>query len=207
MTRHRPSEDTLAAFAAGRLDEGFSLVVAAHLERDEVSRRRLRELETVQGALLREVEPEPMAAPVSSLLARLDGEAPLARDLPDAEAGLPRVLAPYALGRWTPIGWGIRLRRVAVPGAEARVFLLKAAPGIVLPEHSHSGQEWTTILSGAYDHGYGRYVAGDFDEADDAHEHLPRIDPVMGCSCVVALKGDVVFKGWMGRLLQPLVRL
>jgi len=29
---HRPSEETLAAFAAGRLDEGLALVVAAHVE-------------------------------------------------------------------------------------------------------------------------------------------------------------------------------
>ena len=30
--RHLPSDETLAGFAAGRLDEGMSLVVAAHVE-------------------------------------------------------------------------------------------------------------------------------------------------------------------------------
>ena len=44
MTARRPSDGTLAAFAAGRLDEGLALVVAAHLERDPVSRRRLQDL-------------------------------------------------------------------------------------------------------------------------------------------------------------------
>ena len=208
MTARRPSDDTLASFAAGHLDEGFALVVAAHLEQDEVSRRRLKDLEAVQGALLREVEPAPMTTPVSAVLARLDeAAAPAAAAVPDGETEMPRVLAPYALGKWRPLGIGIKMRRVAVPGAEARVFMLKAAPGVTLPDHQHSGREWTTILSGAYEHEYGRFGAGDFDEADDEHEHSPRVDPVLGCTCIVALTGDVVFKGWLGRLLQPLVRL
>lgn len=202
---HRPSDETLAAFVSGRLDEGLALVVAAHLEIDADSARRRRDFEAVKGALLETAEPIAMSARAEDVMRRgREGTLPSpARP----EAGLPRVLAPYALGPWRPIGIGVAMRRVEVPGAQARVFLLRARPGIALPHHRHSGLEWTTILAGAYEHQYGRYAAGDFDEADAAHEHTPRVDKAEGCVCIAAVTGDVLFQGWLGRLLQPLVRL
>lgn len=203
---HRPSDETLAAFAAGRLDEGLAVVVACHIEADQESRRRLREFEAVQGALLDEVEPVSMASgPGTTDVASQAAQVPVAA-APTSEAGMSQVLRPYALGPWRPIGLRIAMRRVGVPGAEARVFMLRAGPGISLPSHKHTGFEWTTILAGAYEHEYGRYVAGDFDEADAEHDHTPRVDPVEGCTCIVAMTGSVQLQGWLGRLLQPLVR-
>jgi putative transcriptional regulator len=206
--RHLPSDETLAGFAAGRLDEGMSLVVAAHVEMNPATARTLRELEAVGGGVLAAGEAVPMLTSAEDALARLEREgheepAPLR----PVETGLPRVLQPYELGRWQPIGLGVALRRVKVPGAEARVFMLRAAPGTRLPEHRHTGHEWTTILSGAYEHEYGRFARGDFDEANENHAHHPHVDAVEGCTCIVALTGEVKFEGWLGRLLQPLVRL
>lgn len=206
-TVHRPSDETLAAFAAGQLDEGLALVVACHVEADPESRQRLHAFQSMQGALLDTVETVPMTggprdpgAPVSANLAS-------SRIEPAHDAGTPSVLRPYELGPWRPIGIRVAMRRVAVPGAQARVFMLRAGPGIALPHHRHTGFEWSTILSGAYEHEYGRYAAGDFDEADAEHEHTPRVDAVEGCTCIVAVTGNVLFQGWLGRLLQPLVRL
>jgi len=204
---HRPSDETLAAFAAGRLDEGLALVVATHLECDAQSRQRMRGFQSMQGAWLDEVDPVPMRAKATELLAR-DGAGPASSEAKrEPETGLPRVLQPYVLGPWRPIGIRIAMRRVEVPGAAARVFMLRAGPGVALPHHKHSGLEWTTILSGAYEHQYGRYAAGDFDEADAEHEHTPMVDPVEGCTCIAAVTGHVLFQGWLGRLLQPVVRL
>ncbi|KPH73682.1 ChrR family anti-sigma-E factor [Bosea vaviloviae] len=204
---HRPSDETLAAFATGRLDEGLALVVATHLERDASSRRRMRSFQSVQGALLDGAEPVAMSIRATDVLARERDAAVMVEPGHSPETGLPRVLQPYTLGPWRPIGIGIAMRKVDVAGAEARVFMLRAGAGVALPHHKHSGLEWTTILSGAYEHQYGRYAAGDFDEADSEHEHTPRVDPVEGCTCIAAVTGDVLFQGWLGRLLQPLVRL
>lgn len=202
---HRPSDETLAAFAAGQLDEGLAVVVACHIEADQESRRRVRELEAVQGALLDAVEPVAMASGSSPAATAAPAE-PVSAAAEMSEAGMPKVLRPYEIGPWRPIGIRIAMRRVAVPGADARVFMLRAGPGIALPHHKHTGFEWTTILAGAYEHEYGRYAAGDFDEADAEHDHTPRVDPVQGCTCIVAMTGSVQLQGWLGRLLQPLVR-
>jgi putative transcriptional regulator len=203
---HRPSDETLTAFAAGQLDEGLALVVACHIEADQESRRRLRELEAVQGALLDAVEPIPMASGPNPPATAARAEPGPAAAVPMSETGMPKVLHPYGLGPWRPIGIRIAMRRVEVPGAGARVFMLRAGPGIALPHHKHTGVEWTTILAGAYEHDYGRYAAGDFDEADTEHDHTPCVDPVEGCTCIVAMTGSVQLQGWLGRLLQPLVR-
>lgn len=202
---HRPSDETLAAFAAGQLDEGLAVVVACHIEADQESRGRLRELQAVQGALLEAAEPVSMASGPSHPATSAPAE-PASATAPMSETGMPRVLRPYGFGPWRPIGIRIAMRRVEVPGADARVFMLRAGPGIALPHHKHTGFEWTTILAGAYEHEYGRYAAGDFDEADAEHDHTPRVDPVEGCTCIVAMTGSVQLQGWLGRLLQPLVR-
>lgn len=207
--RNAVSDETLAAFAGGRLDEGLALVVAAHVEANPAAAGALREVEAIAGGLLHGVDPVTMAGSAREVLKRRRqaSSPPAARADTATERNLPRVLAPYKLGKWRRIGLKVEMRRVEVPDAEARVFMLRAGPGVWLPQHRHTGLEWTTILAGAYEHEHGRYVAGDFDEADQEHEHHPRVDAREGCTCLVALTGDVVFQGWLGRLLQPLVRL
>ncbi len=204
---HLASDETLAGFSSGRLDEGMSLVVAAHLELNPASGRALREIDAIGGGVLARGEGIAMLTSAEDALARLGADDQIVLPAQRRESGLPRVLMPYELGQWRTIGRGVAMRRVHVPGAQARVFMLRAAPGTWLPEHRHTGHEWTTILSGAYEHEYGRFGRGDFDEANEDHEHHPHVDPVEGCTCIVALTGEVRFKGWLGRLLQPLVRL
>lgn len=203
---HRPSDETLAAFAGGHLDEGLALAVAAHVELNEESRHRVHELQAVQGALLDRIEPVAMLTGVPDPTEPESVAGSPVVGLSPAESGMPTVVRPYALGPWRPIGIRIAMRRIEVPGAQARVFMLRAGPGIALPHHKHTGLEWTTILAGAYEHELGRYAAGDFDEADTEHDHTPRVDPVEGCTCLVAMTGKVLLQGWLGRLLQPLVR-
>lgn len=204
---HRPSDETLAAFAGGHLDEGLALAIAAHVELNEESRHRVNELQAVHGALLDRIEPIAMSSAAPDPTEQRSPAGHSVTSQSPAEPGMPNVLRPYAVGPWRPIGIRIAMRRVDVPGAQARVFMLRAGPGIALPHHKHTGFEWTTILCGAYEHEYGRYAVGDFDEANGDHEHTPRVDPVEGCTCLVAMTGNVLFQGWLGRLLQPLVRL
>ncbi|OYX00595.1 MAG: hypothetical protein B7Z14_08580 [Bosea sp. 32-68-6] len=120
--RHLASDETLAGFAAGRLDEGMSLVVAAHLEINAASAKALREIEAVGGSVLAQGEAVPMLTSADDALARLEREAE-GTPVPvrAIESGLPRILQPYDLGRWHPIGRGVAMRRVHVPGAQARV--------------------------------------------------------------------------------------
>lgn len=117
-------------------------------------------------------------------------------------------LMQYEMGLWRRIGSGIELRPVSVPSnSDTRVFLLRAKAETEIPHHRHTGDEWTCVFQGAFRHEGGRFGPGDFDEADDRDEHRPLVEAGKTCICVVALQGNIQFQSWLGRLLQPFVRI
>ena len=210
---HHPSDATLAAFASGSLDEARGIAVAAHLSLCAQCRNAVHAFEEAGGALLDDVAPEALSAGAlqraMAALGPLDIISPAIRGAGAAAAGdLPAPLSNYAVGPWRWIGRGVQWRPVEVASDEGvRVFMLKAAPGTKLPRHRHTGTEWTCVFEGAFTHALGRYGSGDFDEADESVEHDPVVDAADGCVCLVALQGHIELQSWLGRLIQPFVRI
>jgi len=215
---HHPSEEMLLLLANGRLDLGRCVVVAAHVESCAECARRFRVMEAVGGVMLRDAAPVAMADDALALaMSRLDGVErfePAVQDLAVSSQAhgempyLPEALGGYRMGAWEWIGPGIHRRMVEVPDETgARVFLLKAAPGTRMPDHTHTGTELTLVLSGAFSHAGGHYGPGDLDEADDTVDHQPIVDAGEVCVCLVAMQGSLRLKGMAGRLLQPFVRI
>lgn len=211
---HHPSDTTLAALAAGQLDEGSRVVVSSHLATCSSCRNWLHTLEDVGGVLLSDLDPTPMAPEaLSKTLERLSGpldQSKLARKSspPEDMPWLPHALRSYEVGPWRWIGPGVHQRKVSVPSKDdVRVFLLKAAPGTKLPHHIHTGFERTQILAGAFIHDGGRFGAGDFDDAEGDVEHRPTVDVGEECICLVAMTGGIKMTGPIGRLVQPFLRL
>lgn len=212
---HHPSTETLAAFAAGALDEARALVVATHVSLCPHCRAATAAFEQVGGALLAAAEPTAMSAgALEKALQRVIG--PIAELAPAerapiadaADASLPPPLGHYAIGPWRKIARGVAWRPVEVASDEGvRVFMLKAAPGKRIPRHRHTGTEWTCVFEGAFRHDLGRYGAGDFDEADERHEHNPVVENGVPCICLVAMQGGIALQGFVGRLLQPFIRI
>jgi putative transcriptional regulator len=206
---HHPSDAALAAFASGSLDEARGVVVAVHLSLCAQCRKVVHAFEEVGGALLDDVEPAAMSA--GALQRAMAALGPLEIIAPagaGAAGDLPAPLSHYAVGPWRWIGRGVQWRPVDVTSNEGvRVFMLKAKPGTKLPRHRHTGTEWTCVFEGAFTHDLGRYGAGDFDEADESVEHNPTVDAEHGCVCLVALQGHIELQSWLGRLVQPFVRL
>ena len=211
--RHHPTDETLAAYAAGSLDSGRRIVVASHLERCAVCRGFVRGVEKVAGVMLEDLSPVAMSPDaLARTLARMDREPAGRAAKPFASAfdepGLPDCLKSYEMGKWRWVGPGVHMRPVLVPSSgKMRVFLLKGAPGTRLPQHSHEGPELTSILTGSYHHEGGDYRAGDFEDADDDVEHRPIVGKDMACICLVALEGQLKLSGFIAALLKPFVRL
>lgn len=207
---HHPSDATLGAFASGTLDEPRGLVVATHLSLCAHCRGAVRTFEHVGGALLENIEPTILSSDaLERALAQL-GEPAAATAAPHlpAASDLPAPLLQYPLGPWRWIGSRVQWRSVDLPSDhDVRVFMLKAAPGTRLPRHRHTGTEWTCVLQGAFRHDLGRYGPGDFDEADETVEHNPVVEEGVACICLVALQGNIKLQSWLGRLVQPLIRL
>lgn len=206
-----PSEDRLLAYAAGNLSPPEAVVVAAHLTMRPANDAWVRRLQAVGGAFLDEAAPFSLSHDaLARALARIETDAgevkvpaPL-NDMPE----LPEPLRRYALGPWRWIGPGVRVRDVHAPrDGDCRVILLKIDPGRETPRHTHGGVELTCVLSGAYATETERFDVGDFEEADNDVLHQPRVVSDTPCLCVVALDGQIQLDGWLGRLMQPFVRL
>lgn len=209
-----PTDETLTAFAAGNLDQGRSIVVAAHVEMCDRCRGWVATVENIGGVLLSESPPTTMASDaVSRAFSRIDrGEQmdSAHKDVPAPPdlAMLPRAARSYPIGSWRWMGPGVHWRPIEVPADYgARVFLLKAAPGTKMPHHTHTGTELTLVLSGAFSHAGGHYGPGDIDEADDTVDHQPIVAAGEDCVCLVAMEGKLHLLGAIGRLLQPFVRI
>ena len=206
-----PSEERLLAYAAGTLSPPEAVVIAAHLALRPANDAWVRRLQAVGGEFLEETSPVALSADaLSRAMALIETDAgevkalsPL-NDMPD----LPEPLRRYALGPWRWIGPGIRARDVHAPHDGAcRVILLKIDPGRETPRHTHCGVELTCVLSGAYATETERFDVGDLEEADHEVLHQPRVVSDTPCLCIVALDGEIQLDGWLGRLMQPFVRL
>lgn len=216
---HHPSDIVLAEFASSRLDEAAALVVGVHVTQCAQCQRAIRDCEMVSGALLDDSAPTPMLADdPDALLERADAPAHsvIQNDTfrtaqhSTADVSSPpvnRLLSLYDAGKWRWAGPGVHWRPLSVPSEEnIRVFMMKAAGGVRLPDHRHSGIEWTCVLEGAFTHAHGRFGPGDFDEADPDIDHDPVVEAGKDCVCIVAMNGRLELQGLFGKIMQPFVR-
>lgn len=209
--RRNPSEERLLAYASGALSAPEAVVVAAHLALRPANDAWVRELQAVGGAFLDDAPPAALSPDaLAHALARIETDAGAVRspaplnDMPE----LPEPLRRYALGPWRWIGPGMRVRDVHAPrDGDCRVILLRIEPGRETPKHTHGGVELTCVISGAYATETQRFDVGDLEEANDDVLHQPRVVSDEACLCVVALDGQIKLDGWLGRLMQPFVRL
>jgi putative transcriptional regulator len=214
MIKHHVSDETLLRYASGLLEPGPRVVVAVHIGGCRACMERLAEFEAVGGSVLDEISPVAMEADaLGRLMALIDAEVPTQGHPPaqppparaDLGIRLPDALDGCGIGPWRWIGPGVRWSRVTVPGDDrSTVMLLKVAAGRKLPEHTHTGLEYTQVLSGWFSDSRGRYGPGDMDEADDEIQHKPVVDESGECICLAALDGRMRLRGPIGRLTQSL---
>jgi len=187
MIHHHPTETTLAAYAAGTLPEALAIVTATHIGQCAACQRSLETLEATGGALLQELAPVPMSGDaLDRLLARADEPSPPPPPILHPE--LPAPLNRVSLGRWWPVGFGMRYRPLRTVGA-AWGGLILASPNRSLPRHGHAGRELTCILSGSFADGAGVYQAGDLSEPVTDHDQPPVVIGTEPCLCIIASEG------------------
>jgi len=209
--RHTVSDERLLAYAAGGLSPPEAVVVATHLSLRPQTAAFARRLEAVGGEVLREVAPEPMGEDaLARALARTEVDTGPARTVAPLNdmLQLPEPLRRLPLGPWRWMGPGVRVRDVQGPrDGDCRVILLEIQPGRTTPRHTHGGVELTCVLAGAYATESERFEVGDLEEADHQTLHQPRVVSDEPCLCVAALDGQILLDGWLGKLLQPFVRM
>ncbi len=221
---HHIDDATLLSYSAGALGTALSVVVAAHLWLCAACRKRLAAADALGGILLQQLAPPAIDAAardrmLSALAAepvRHDGSGvhnlrPGTAQASTDASFLPAPLRPY-FGerysdlRWRCIGPGVQIIR-ARSVDDGNLMLLRTAPGSSVPMHSHTGNELTLILQGAYDDVLGHFAPGDFADLDGSTTHQPVTSQGVPCVCAAATDAPLHFDGWLARTLQPLVGL
>jgi putative transcriptional regulator len=105
--------------------------------------------------------------------------------------------------KWRNVGVGVQQARLGRSSRGERLYLLRARPGLPVPRHTHSGQEWTLVLSGGYKVGAQQYVAGDLHQEDESCMHDLRIDDDGACISLITDEGKLKFANPLLNLLQP----
>ena len=214
MTYH-PDTSTLTAYAAGAVTEGFSLVIAAHLESCQECREKVAQAEAVGGGLLDELPDAVMAdtslGQIWERIAAAPAAVPTETRPTPRHSDLPGVLQAFIPGGLDAVKW-----RTLVPGIkqfllsdvdsdQGSVRLLNIAPGTTVPHHTHFGSELTLVLRGSYSDETGHYRRGDLADVDSSVHHQPVVDSDQPCICLIATDQRLRFTGALNRMLQPLV--
>lgn len=213
MSRHPAPEELLLDYAAGALPDGPALAVALHVALDPQARRTVDRLNALGGALIDSEAGESLDdAALEQALARLDGVAVEPRPAPAARRPgfewAPAPLLPHLRpgAAWRRVLGKFDEIRLDLPGDFHRVSLLRLEPGRGLPEHSHTGYEYTVCLQGGYTDATGSYRVGDFAVGPGAERHEPIADPGEPCIALIVVEKPIVLTGPVGRLLNPLVK-
>lgn len=216
MPTHVPSDEVLLDYATGTLGEAPSLMVATHLALCPKSRSQVDALEAMGGALLEEIEPSDLSADsLDAMLDRLDEAAPAMPPHVPAQTtgpGLPQPLRDY-LGtdldgiQWKRRGMGVSTADLPAPTDGGHAFLLKVDAGRAMPQHTHEGNEWVMVLTGAFDDETGHYARGDIAVSDSSVVHQPIAAPHEDCVCLVYTDGPLKLTGPVGRFMNRFVKI
>lgn len=209
ITHHIP-ENLIAAYAAGRLGQAFSVAVAAHVSLCLECRARLAAHEHLGGAVLEDLATETLSADLKSrLMAELDAPPKAVAPQP-ARAGIyPGAVMAALKGRppkWRALGAGIR-QSILTEGAEGSLRLLHIPAGQAVPDHGHGGLELTLVLQGSFQDETGQFGVGDIEVAAEDLQHTPIANSGLPCICLAATDAPLRFSSWLPRLLQPLFRI
>ncbi|MEM1047888.1 MAG: ChrR family anti-sigma-E factor [Pseudomonadota bacterium] len=212
--KHHIADDLIMAYAAGDLDEGLSLAVATHLALCAECRARVREAESIGGALLESIAPVNVSTgALQSVLSRIDETPQIVRPpkpsvQPSSDIIIPEPLRSYVGGdvdalEWRSLGRGAY--HIPIHKGETSARLLRIPAGKPVPDHGHTGRELTVVLSGSFHDDRGVFFRGDVEDCDDSVHHQPIAGEGEDCICLAVTEAPLRFKSLAARLAQPFI--
>ncbi len=207
---HHLTDALLMSYAAGTLDEAFSLVVATHVSLCDECRARLEAFEAVGGVLVEESDNVALSDDaLDATFALIDvglSEEP-ERRIAAPDSVFPTPLQEYVGGdleavRWRALGGGV-MQAVLKTSGNDKVRLLSIPGGTAMPDHGHRGLELTMVLKGAFEDEDGYFGRGDVEVANEDLHHTPVAVAGETCICLAATDAPLRFKGIVPRIAQP----
>ena len=206
--KHHLTDALLMSYAAGTLQEGYSLVVASHVSLCDECRARLESFEAVGGSLMDETSSVDRSEDaLEATMALIDAAPALQSPKIKTDRVLPGPVQEYVGGdlsdvRWRAVGGGVR-QAVLKTRDETKVRLLSIPGGVAMPDHGHRGLELTLVLKGAFRDEEDRFGPGDVEVATEHVNHTPIAEEGEDCICLAVTDAPLRFKGLIPRIAQP----
>ncbi|WP_203291343.1 ChrR family anti-sigma-E factor [Maricaulis parjimensis] len=199
-------------YAAGNLEsKAHDVIMASHVELSDEARERVQTLERVGAALMPQASADTLGFSADDVLALDMGEVethlPEPANDADPDLPLPAPLTDWMRETGTQVKWsflGPGLSKAILwrgPNGQ-RLWLLRAQPGVSIPNHGHNGSELTLVLKGSFWDGETQYRPGDLEEAHAGVEHDIRIDDAEECVCLALTEGKLRFDNPLLKLFQ-----
>jgi putative transcriptional regulator len=207
--RHHPTRGLLSRYAYSDLEAGPALVIACHLETCPSCLATVQTLDEVHASALETMPPTAMSedalrqALLRIQVARRDG-APSAVTSMLGDVTLPSALtdARFHARKWISPGlWAAHLKTERKD--HWRTFILRAPGNTTIPSHAHPGDEFISVLQGAF-HDGDAYSAGDFAANIKDSSHAMHVESDGPCVCLIAVRGALRWHGW-SRAIGPIL--
>lgn len=205
-------ERLTAEYTSGLLSPALALLVETQAALLPAAARDLAVADAAAVAFFEDEPPAPLARDaLENVFARI------ANDLPppliaaathgqhhDDLARLPEPARSLALAALGHTGWkfaapGIRSLVLDAAG-DARAEILRIEPGAAAPAHTHEGEEFTLVMTGAFHDARGVYRVGDIAHADPSVTHRPTGELGEVCYSLAVTDAPLAFKGALGVL-------
>ncbi|WND03687.1 ChrR family anti-sigma-E factor [Temperatibacter marinus] len=222
MADHDIQHGLMVDYVSGSLPQPLALLVASHVSLNNDAKKSYQILSEVGGNLLEDTDGVSMNSSLGDFLDTLDS---IPQDAPKSvkntitaapslasEPILPAPLQNHIQLDMEEISWkarGAGVKEFTLPISEKglKASLLKVEPGSKIPDHTHEGHEYTLILDGVFIDGTHHYERGEFVCNDQNDTHSPEACPDNGCICFVVQDAPLKFKGLLGFLINPFLKM
>lgn len=225
MMRPDVNMELIEGLAAGNLTPPLALLARSYAEANPQAAGALARLDMAGAELLASAEPAAMTDDALDIaLAMIDalessaGEAAGLKPADRMQAAaramktgneltrLPESLHQSMLEagmNWRFAAPGVR-RMTLIEDADGKAELLRIEPGHGSPRHTHSGREFTLVLTGAFHDGHARYAAGDVCQTGPETTHRPIAEAGEVCYALAVTQGSLKFTGPLGAVQRLL---
>ena len=200
---HHPESGRIMEYVAGRMDSGYGLAMALHLDACPQCRREADAMLAIAGEALEALPPADMDMTAAQLLQNAKaGEAAEQETI----SAIPEAVRAAMDGRPDGLKWQfltphLRQHILTTSGkSTARILWMK--PGQAVPPHGHQGEEITMVLAGGYFDGQTAYTKGDIQWVNHSAPHTPAAMEDGPCFVLAVCDKPLKFKTLIPRLMQ-----
>lgn len=213
---HHPQNEIIEKYTLGELSAQLASMVSAHLDQCEdcrLGQKKILERESLQVALTpSQLSHNELDSAFLSIMNKVSTQGQKTKEIAETQSATIQVSGqviqlPRSLNflkdqqiTWKEFGKKNAIAPVVVT-PKGNFYLIYMGPGESVPQHNHSGTEYSYVVAGSYDDGLSVFNTGDFSFSTHETSHSPRATSEDGCLVISWVEGRL---NYFDGFLKPL---